>query len=124
MIDVSMELVRELNDPTLNVLCGTTVFDQNGKDVDRGYIPIRNAAAGIKGTDAVSGDEEPCRVPRSTQVGGESILRHLWRFFAKALVRVWDRPGFHIEPVLLDHGGEPRRRSTPRTRTASPGSRI
>lgn len=106
MIDISMELVEELNDPTLNGLCNdsTTVFDENGKDVRRGYIPIRNKAAGIKGTDTVGIDEEACRVARSTEVGGKRILRHLREFFADALIRLWNRPGFEIEPVLLDHG--------------------
>jgi hypothetical protein len=104
MIDISMELVRELNDPTLNGLCSITVFDKDGKNVDRGYIPIRNLAGGIKGTDTVSLDEEACRVRRSTKVGGELILRHLRKFFANALIRVWNRPGFRIEPILLDHG--------------------
>lgn len=106
MIDISKALVDELADPALSKLCaaGATVFDDNGKDVTRGYIPIRNPAAGVKGTDTVWSDEEACRVPRSTQVDNISILRRLREFYANSLTRVWNRPGFRIEPVLLDHG--------------------
>ncbi|MDQ3566362.1 MAG: hypothetical protein M3436_20555 [Pseudomonadota bacterium] len=106
MIDISMELVNQLGDPALSALCasGATVFDKNGKDVTRGYIPIRNTGAGIKGTDTVGVDEQACRVRRSTQVNSKSILRHLREFYANAITRVWNRPGFKIEPVLLDHG--------------------
>lgn len=104
MIDISKELVDELADPALSKLCaaGATRFEKNNKDVTRGYIPIRTA--GVTGTDTVGTDEEACRVPRSTQVAGKSILRHLREFYAHALTRVWDRPGFRIEPVLIDHG--------------------
>ena len=106
MIDISMELVDELGDPALSRLCaqGATVFDKNGKDVTRGYIPIRDKKNGIKGTDTVSWDEEACRVERSTQVAGRNILRHLREFFANSITRVWNRPGFRVEPVLVDHG--------------------
>jgi hypothetical protein len=105
MIDISKELVDELADPALSSLCaaGSTVFEKNGKDVIRGYIPIRNPPT-VQGTDTVGIDEEACRVPRSTRVADENILRHLRKFYANSLVRVWDRPGFRIEPVLLDHG--------------------
>ena len=106
MIDISKELVDQLGDTALSSLCaaGATVFDKNNKDVARGYIPIRNPKAGVEGSDTVNVDEQACRVPRSTRVAGESILRHLREFYANSLTRVWSRPGFRIEPVLLDHG--------------------
>jgi len=107
MIDISMELVNTLADPALTAFCDekNTVFDKNGKDVTRGYIPVNNPSAGVKGTDTVHVDEKACRVNRTLKVNGISILRHLRQYFADSLKSVWDRTGwFRIEPVLLDHG--------------------
>ncbi len=104
-IDIPMQLVNDLGDRELNRLCreGGTVFDPNGKDVSLGYIPVRTSSK-QKGTDLVNRGEEACRVYRSQNVRGINILVHLRQFFARALKRVWDRPGFRIEPVLLDLG--------------------
>ena len=104
MVDISMELAGQLNDATLNRLCasGATVFDSNGKDVTRGRIPLRGDNA--TGTDTVWSGEDACRVPRALQVNGEGILRHVRRFYADSITRVWNRPGFRVQPVLIDHG--------------------
>lgn len=100
MIDISGELVAQLNDATLNSLCSPSnaKLDKDGKTVLSGFIPqdLGNAA----GKDAVAGGTA-CRVKRNLEVADKSILAHLKEFYRQSITRAWNRPGFTVEPVII-----------------------
>jgi len=100
MIDISGELVAQLNDATLNSLCASSaqVLQKDGKTVVSGFIPQDFGSA--PGKDAVMGGTA-CRIPRGTSVGGKTVLKHVQEFFAQSIQRAWTRPGFTVEPVII-----------------------
>lgn len=46
--------------------------------------------------------ETACRVPEDLVMGDKSIQNHLRVFWRDTIREVWNRPGFRIDPVLLD----------------------